>query len=319
MKKLFLLLFCLFCVVTSAYSQDETEIKPIPDKVVYNKDKAELGKKLYHDTMLSADGTISCASCHMLHKGGVDGAKVSTGIKGQKGGVNSPTVYNSANNFVQFWDGRAKDLKAQALGPVENPIEMGDKWENVVKKVSANEEYKKAFDKIYAGKVTKENIADAIAEFETTLITPDSRFDKFLKGNKNALTFQEKKGYQLFQDYGCTTCHNGTYLGGNSYQTMNEEYFKARGNINQNDYGRFNVTKDEADKYSFKVPSLRNVALTAPYFHDGNVKTLDEAVKLMGKYQLGVDLKPDEIKAISAFLNSLTGKYQGVDLDKVKP
>jgi cytochrome c peroxidase len=309
----------LFATTASYGSQataQDSDIKPIPQTIVVNDKKAALGEKLYNDKRLSADNTISCASCHDLKKGGTDRLATSTGIKGQKGPINSPTVYNSASNFVQFWDGRARNLQEQALGPVENPLEMGEKWPAVIEKIKADKEYAKAFTEIYGGKITKENTADAIAEFERTLTTPGSRFDEFLSGKKGALTETEKKGYTLFNDKGCTSCHSGTYLGGNSYQTMNPDYFKDRGGkITDADMGRFNVTKKEEDRHMFKVPMLRNIAETAPYFHDGSVKTLEQAVKLMSKYQLGAELSNDEAKAIAAFLKTLTGKYK----DALKP
>lgn len=303
-------------LASTALAAEEYEYDISPLKTIeVNEDKAELGEKLFHDPMLSADGKVSCSSCHGLDKGGDDDAKTSTGIVGQLGPINSPTVFNAAHNFSQFWDGRAATLENQALGPVENPLEMGDTWENVVKKVSADEDYKKAFDALYGGKVTKENIAHAIAEFERTLITPDSRFDQFLAGNKNILTKREKDGWELFKEVGCASCHNGSLLGGNSYQYLSEEYFEDRGGeITEADLGRYNVTKDEGDKHSFKVPTLRNIALTAPYFHDGEVKTLEDAVKKMAKYQLGEELSSSKAKAITAYLKTLTGNYQGKPL-----
>lgn len=292
------------------------EVQPIPDSVSVDTKKAALGEKLYNDTLLSSDGTVSCATCHALNKGGTDRLPVSKGIKSQNGPINSPTVYNSEHNFVQFWDGRAKDLQTQAQGPVENPLEMGDKWVEVEKKIAAKAEYKKAFGDVYGGTITKTTISDAIAEFERTLITPNSRFDQFLKGDKNALTPIEKKGYALFQDKGCTTCHSGTYFGGNSYQVVNESYFKQRGGkLTDADLGRYNVTKKAEDKHRFKVPMLRNVAVTAPYFHDGKVKTLEQAVRLMGKHQLGQDISANDARSIAAFLKTLTGEYKGTPLD----
>lgn len=302
-----------------AFAQD-ADVQPIPKTVKVDEKKAALGEKLYHDKRLSADNTVSCATCHALHKGGTDRLPVSTGIKNQNGSINSPTVFNSAHNFVQFWDGRAKDLKEQAMGPVENPVEMGDVWPNVEEKVKGDADYVKAFKDLYGGKITKANITDAIAEFEKTLITPDSRFDEFLTGKKNALTPQEQRGYALFVEKGCNSCHSGTYFGGTSYQMMNADYFKDRdGKLTDADHGRFNVTKKEEDKHFFKVPMLRNVAVTAPYFHDGKVKSLEQAVKLMSKYQLGEEMSDKDAKDVAAFLKSLTGKYKGVPLDKVQP
>ncbi len=297
----------------------EHNITPIKPAKISNPAKVALGKKLYHDTMLSGDNTISCASCHMLDKGGTDQLTTSKGIKSQLGPINSPTVYNSAGNFVQFWNGRAKDLKEQALGPVENPLEMGDTWDNVVKKISENKEYKAEFDKLYKGKITKENVVDAIAAFEETLATPDSDFDLFLKGKDDAISADAKQGFAYFVETGCVSCHNGSNLGGNSYQPMPESYFKERGGkITDADLGRFTVTKDESDKFMFKVPMLRNIEVTPPYFHDGKVKTLDKAVKQMAKHQLATDLDSDKTKKIVAFLNTLTGKYEGVPLDAMK-
>jgi cytochrome c peroxidase len=295
------------------------EVQPLPESVKLNDAKVELGKKLYFDKRLSKDNTVSCASCHDLSKGGTDQLPTSTGIGGQKGPINAPTVYNSSANFVQFWNGRAKDLAEQALGPVENPKEMGELWPNVITKIKADAEYTKAFGAVYGGKITKENAVDAIAEFEKSLITPNAPFDKYLRGDKKAISAKAEKGWKLFQEKGCNSCHEGNYFGGTAYQTLSEDYFKDRGGeITEADLGRYTVTKDEADKYSFKTPMLRNIAVTAPYFHDGSVKTLDEAVKKMAKYQLGEELKPEEVSAIVAFLKTLTGEYEGVPLDKVK-
>jgi cytochrome c peroxidase len=310
---------CLMPVMASAaVNLAEEPIQPIPEASKEDATKVELGKALFHDTALSKDGKVSCARCHDLKKGGTDQAVVSTGVGGKKGPINSPTVYNSAHNMVQFWDGRAKDLQEQAAGPVENPKEMAEKWSKVEKKLAAKAEYKDAFAALYKGKVTKANVTDAIAAFERTLVTPDSRFDQYLKGDEAAITAEEKHGYELFKSTGCTSCHSGAYVGGDSYQQLNPQYFKDRGKITDADYGRFNVTKNEDDKHFFKVPMLRNVAVTAPYFHDGSQKTLEQAVKTMAKYQLGVESLPDaDAKAIAAFLRSLTGKYNGVYLDKM--
>jgi cytochrome c peroxidase len=285
-------------------------IIPLPESVDVNMDKVMLGRSLYHDTVLSGDGTISCATCHMLDQGGAEHLKTSTGIKGQKGPINAPTVLNSAYNFVQFWDGRAKDLQEQAAGPVGNPIEMGANWNEVISKIKKNPEYSEAFDELYPDGVTKSNITDAIAEYEKALITP-SRFDAYLRGDESAITEQEKKGYLTFKEVGCTACHTGINVGGSMFQKLGlvKDYFSDRGTpLTEADNGRFNVTKNPADKHFFKVPSLRNVELTAPYLHDGSRETLEETVALMGKYQLGRDLTNEQIDDIVAFLKSLTGK-----------
>lgn len=303
----------------SVVKANDTEIVPLPESYPgVNQDLVNLGEKLFHDVRLSGDNTISCASCHALNTGGVDRTPVSTGIGGAKGPINAPTVYNSVYSVAQFWDGRAKDLFEQAGGPVMNPKEMGSKsWDDVLAKLKTDAEYSAAFGKLFADGMTGPNIQTAIAEFEKTLITPNSRFDKYLKGDKAALNQEEIKGWELFQGYSCTTCHNGIAIGGNSFQKFGlvKDYLKdVRGNLTDADNGRFNFTKDEADRFKFKVPSLRTAAVTAPYFHDASAKTLEEAVTIMGRHQLGVEFQPDEIKAIVAFLKSLVGEYKGQPL-----
>ena len=293
----------------------DADIGVIPAEVKVDAEKAKLGEELYHDTRLSVDGSVSCATCHKLDKGGVDGLKVSTGVKSQNGPINSPTVFNSEHNFVQFWDGRAKDLQEQAAGPVENPLEMGEKWEDVEAKLLKDESYVERFEKLYGGKPTKENVTLAIAEFERTLNTPGSDFDKYLEGDDKALSASAKRGFMTFTEKGCTACHNGTYLGGNSYQPVSEDYFIDRGGeLTDADKGRFNVTKDTTDMHMFKVPMLRNVEVTAPYFHDGTQKNLKQAIRSMGKYQLGTNLTAQEVTDIENFLKSLTGTYKGKKL-----
>ena len=285
-------------------------ILPLPDSVDVNMDKVLLGRSLYHDTALSGDGTVSCATCHMLDHGGAEPRKTSTGIRGQVGPINSPTVLNSSYNFVQFWDGRAEDLQEQAAGPVENPIEMGASWDSVVKRLSQDDEYAKAFSGVYEDGVTKDNVTDAIAEYEKSLITP-SRFDAYLRGDPNAITDAEKAGYATFKEVGCTACHSGILAGGAMFQKLGllGDYFKDRGTpITEADYGRFNVTQQPEDRHFFKVPTLRNVELTRPYLHDGSTETLEEAVSIMGKYQLGRELTDAQIESIVAFLKTLTGE-----------
>lgn len=285
-------------------------IQPLPQDVSLNKAKVELGERLFHDPRLSGDNTISCSSCHNLDTGGTDTTPVATGIKGQKGNIRTPTVYNSSFNFRQFWNGRAATLQEQAKGPVTNPIEMGAQWEDVIKKLKLDPSYVKEFKTAYNQDITPENIVDAIAEYEHSLITP-SRFDDYLRGQENAITPEEKHGYELFKSYGCAACHNGVNVGGGMFQKMGvvKDYFKDRGKpVTAADLGVYQVTKLEKDKYFFKVPSLRNIAITPPYYHDGSVKTLDEAIYKMGKYQLGRDIPANDRQAIAAFLGSLTGK-----------
>ncbi|MCA9582099.1 MAG: c-type cytochrome, partial [Myxococcales bacterium] len=285
-------------------------IEPLPAKVEVDMDKVLLGRALFHDNLLSGDDSLSCATCHSLDHGGAEPRKSSQGIRGQSGPINSPTVLNSAYNFVQFWDGRAKTLEEQAEGPVENPLEMGATWDEVVKKVAAQEDYKAKFDKLYDGKIDKGTITHAIAEYERSLVTP-SRFDRFLRGDASAITEAEKAGYTKFKETGCPTCHTGVLAGGTSFQKMGlvKDYFKERGGeLTEADQGRFNVTKNEADRHHFKVPTLRNVELTPPYFHDGSHETLEAAVKTMARVQLGRELSDADAASIAAFLRSLTGE-----------
>ena len=293
---------------------------PIPSKLTVDEQKAKLGSILYHHTALSGDETVSCATCHPLDNAGVDGLQTSTGIRNQKGDINAPTVYNAAFNIRQFWDGRAGTLAEQAGGPPMNPVEMdGGSWEKVAQRLSKDSEFKKQFEAVYPKGFTPENITDAIASFEKTLITPDSPFDKYLKGESKALTEQQIRGYELFKEAKCSTCHAGQNLGGQTFEYMGlkGEYFADRGNVGKiNDTGLKSFTKDERDIHKFKTPTLRNVALTAPYFHDGAAKTLKDAVIAMAKYQRAKDLTDSEIDDIVKFLESLTGTLNGKPLKK---
>ena len=303
-----------------SWSQDSTKglkgepVEPLPLKVDLDVQKVSLGNKLFHDTLLSGDNTLSCASCHNLTKGGTDQVKVATGIKGQQGPINSPTVYNAMYNLAQFWDGRAKDLQEQAAGPVANPGEMGAQWDTVVEKLKQVPEYQTAFASLYAKQgLTKETVTDAIAVFEQSLVTANSRFDQYLRGNNDILTTNEKAGYELFK-VSCSSCHVGPALGGLSFEKMGVkyDYFKLRGGqLTDVDKGRFNVTKDEKDLHFFKVPVLRNIELTFPYFHDGSAANLEDAVRVMGKVQQNKSFTDLEINNLVAFLKTLTGEYKG--------
>lgn len=285
-------------------------IQPIPLSIDLNQDKVKLGKRLFNETLLSVDNTKSCVSCHILASGGTDHLRYAVGINGATGTINAPTVYNSGFNFRQFWDGRAPTLQAQVSFPVQNPIEMGSAWDDVVRKLNGATDYAPTFRAIYGNGITADNIADAIATFEMSLYTPNSRFDQYLRGNKSAITADELKGYNLFKTYGCSSCHQGVNVGGNMYQRMGiiVDYFAARGNVIKNDLGLFNITGKEQDRYVFKVPSLRMVALTAPYFHDGSLQTLNEAVKAMAYYQLGRSISDEDISLIVQFLRTLPGE-----------
>lgn len=278
-------------------------ITPIPLENNYDVKKATLGKQLFFDVRLSKDNTISCASCHILDQGGDDNTKVSTGINGKTGNRNAPTVLNSKFNHAQFWDGRAKNLEEQAKGPIHNPIEMNSNFDEVISKLKKDTKYIHLFKAIYEDGITGKNIANAIAEFENTLLTPNSKFDQYLRGDKNALSEDEQKGYTLFKEYGCISCHNGVNIGGNLMQKLGViEQFQTQ------DLGRYEVTKKPEDKYYFKVPTLRNITLTSPYFHDGLTPTLKDAVTKMSYYQVGYNLSEQEIDYIVKFLSTLTGE-----------
>ena len=293
-------------------------VRPIVDSIAVDARKVALGNLLYHDTRLSGDNTVSCASCHGLETGGVDNKQYSEGVRKQLGGVNAPTVYNAAYNFVQFWDGRAGTLADQAAGPPLNPVEMAcESFDQIITKLAEDKKFVSAFNEVYSNGLSEKNITDAIQEFEKTLLTPNSRFDRYLKGQKDAITMHELAGYELFKKNDCATCHVGEILGGQSYELIGvrHDYFAEReAEMTEEDNGRFKQTKAERDRHRFKVPGLRNIELTSPYFHDGSMATMDEAVDAMVKYQLGTELTQQEREDIVAFLRTLTGEYKGKKL-----
>lgn len=293
-------------------------IRPIIPSENVDERKAELGFALFHDPRLSVDNTVSCASCHALDMGGVDNHQYSHGVEERLGGVNAPTVYNAVYNFVQFWDGRAKTLAEQAAGPPLNPVEMAsESFDEIIAKLQQDENYVKLFAELYPEGITEATITNAIEEFERTLVTPNSQFDKWLLGDDNALTAQELRGYELFKEYSCATCHTGVNLGGESYELMGlrRHYFEERGlELTEEDNGRYKQTQDERDRHRFKVPGLRNVELTWPYYHDGSRLTMDDAVRDMALYQCDVELAEGEVQDIVAFLRTLTGEYKGEKL-----
>ena len=292
-------------------------IIPVASSVEHDAAKAAMGKRLFSDESLSLDGTISCSTCHVLENGGADHAdeRVSEGIYGLKGGVNAPTVYNAEYNVLQFWNGRAADLVEQAAGPMTNPVEMGEQTvEQVVERLSADKALVKEFEALYPGEgLSAYTLCHAIAEFERTLITPDSRFDLYLKGDSDALSELEKKGYEEFKENSCAACHFGAAVGGRSFEYLDiyADYFGERSReieYNSDDEGLKGFTSKDEDLHKFKVPILRNIALTAPYFHDGSFQTLDEAVRAMARYELGKKLSSAEVDSIVAFLHTLTGQ-----------
>lgn len=288
-------------------------IKPIPATPKQDPARVELGRQLFGDVRLSANNRTACSSCHDLANGGVDRRARSTGFSGKLTAVNAPTVLNASLNFRQFWDGRADSLETQIDHVVRNPIEMGSRWEDVVGKLSAIETYRKAFNAAYRDGLTQANIQNAIASFERTLVTPNSRFDRYLRGDDRAISNAEKRGYAKFKQYGCVACHQGVNIGGNMFQKFGVmgDYFAKRGEPTEADLGRYRITGEESDRNVFKVPSLRNVAVTAPYFHDGSARTLDDAVDVMFTYQLGRIPSAEDRRAIVSFLNTLTGKLEG--------
>lgn len=285
--------------------QFRTLYAPISPPKAVDLGKVELGKKLYFDPRLSKSGFISCNSCHNLSRGGSDNIPTSIGDKWQKGPINSPTVLNSSLNLAQFWDGRAADLKAQAGGPIANPGEMAFSHTLAIDMLASIPAYVREFKMVFGkDKIDIDQVTSAIAEFEKTLVTPNSRFDQWMLGKSDAMTKDELAGYKLFNESGCVACHNGPNLGGNSFQKMGVvEAYKGNAGVD----GRAAVTGKDADRFNFKVPTLRNVEMTYPYFHDGAANTLTEAVDTMGRLQLGKKFTKAENAQIVAFLKTLTG------------
>ncbi len=301
----------------AALAQSSEPIQPISPPQQINIGQVELGKKLYFEPRLSKSGVMSCNTCHNLSMGGTDNIRTSIGDKWQQGPINSPTVLNSSFNVAQFWDGRALDLKAQAGGPIANPGEMAGSHTLAVDMLASIPEYVREFNLVFGkGKIDIEQVTVAIAEFEKTLVTPNSRFDQWLLGDREALTAKEMAGYELFKSSGCIACHNGPAVGGNSFQKMGVvQPYQALSDAE----GRSAVTGKAIDRFSFKVPTLRNVELTYPYFHDGAANTLTEAVDVMGRLQLGRTFSKDENGRIVAFLKTLTGEQPSIFLPVLPP
>ncbi|MFG1488515.1 cytochrome-c peroxidase [Oceanospirillum sp. HFRX-1_2] len=293
-------------------------IEPVKPVANINLALSELGKKLFFDPRLSMSGFISCNSCHNLSMGGSDNLKTSIGHKWQQGPINSPTVLNSSLSLAQFWDGRAADLKEQAGGPIANPGEMASSHTLAVDVVASIPGYVKDFQLVFGddSEVNIDRITDAIAEFEKTLVTPNAPFDRWLLGDKNAISQNQLEGYQLFKSSGCVACHNGEAIGGNSFQKMGViEPYQTNNKVE----GRVAVTGKDADRFMFKVPTLRNVELTYPYFHDGQAETLSEAVDIMGRLQLGRKFTETENDKIVAFLKALTGDQPSFTMPILPP
>ncbi|MGL4622774.1 cytochrome-c peroxidase [Chroococcidiopsis sp.] len=294
--------------------QVDEPIQPIPLQISLDRGKVALGEQLFHDRRLSSDNRISCLSCHALNRGGADNKAFSIGVNGAVGNVNTPTVYNSAFNAYLNWNGKFSTLEDFTTAVIQNPRAMGIQWQVLLPKLQRVPDYVRAFNQNYPDGLTATNVVDAIATYLRSLYTPNSRFDRYLRGDKSAISATEKEGYRLFQTYGCVSCHQGMNVGGNLFQKFGimGDYFRDRGKIAKVDLGRYNVTQDEADMFVFRVPSLRNVALTAPYFHDGSVQTLEQAINIMAKYQLGRSLSARDTQFIVQFLRTLTGEHSEV-------
>jgi cytochrome c peroxidase len=295
----------------AAFAGSARILEPIQPLTPVNFDvhAAAIGEKLFHDERLSGDETISCASCHQLKSGGDDGVPLSRGVGGRLGSVNAPTVLNAALHFRLFWDGRAATLEEQVDGPLLDEREMASTWAHVLEVIRYDREYRGLFAAVYDGEISQRTVRSSIAEFERSLVTVGGRFDRWLMGDDDAISPEELRGYELFKEYQCVSCHQGAAVGGNMYQRLGvmREYFALRRQELPSDLGRFNQTGDERDRYALKVPSLRNVAETAPYFHDGSTATLEEAVRAMIEYQLGKTVVESDVKRIVAFLRTLSG------------
>ncbi|MFB2776711.1 diheme cytochrome c5 peroxidase CcpA [Shewanella xiamenensis] len=317
MTKLTAIAITLTAILASSYAVAAEPIEVISPAKITEPEKVELGKMLFFEPRLSKSGFISCNSCHNLSTGGVDALPTSIGHHWQEGPINSPTVLNADFMLAQFWDGRASDLKEQAAGPIANPKEMGFTHELATETIASMPAYRARFAKVYGDeKVDIDRLTDAIAAFEKTLVTPNSPFDQYLLGKQDAISNEAKAGYQLFKDKGCVSCHNGPAVGGTMFMKMG---LIKPFHTNNPAEGRKGVTGKDADKYVFKVPTLRNIELTYPYFHDGSVWTLEEAVNTMADIQLGQKLTDKETKEMVAFLNSLTGEQPQIALPILPP
>lgn len=316
-----ILLTSLILIAQKTFSQVTFLNKvPIPKNNVITEEKVNLGKKLFFDPRISKNGTVSCNSCHNVMAGGDDNRKFSSGINGLRGGRSAPTVWNSAYNSVQFWDGRAATLEEQAKGPMTNPVEMGmENHDIVINRLKGIKDYVNSFKQVFNEKesLNIENVAKAIATYERTLVTPNSKFDQFIKGNKKIFSEAEIKGYKTFQAVGCITCHSGENFAGPRLDVGTGFYMRFPMFPNKEledelqikkDLGRYEVTKLESDKNMFRVPTLRNIALTAPYFHNGSASNLKQAIKVMGQLQLNKKLSNEEIESIETFLKTLSGQ-----------
>jgi cytochrome c peroxidase len=296
-----------------ASHRSDEPITPLPRTVALDADKVRLGEMLFHDVRLSRGDVLACASCHRLAEGGDDNLARSMGWDGKPLGFNAPTVFNAALSFRLNWRGNFRALEEQIEAVLFDPKLMNTSWEELLPKLRADQTYREAFLEAYASGPEPPHVLDALATFERSLLTPDAPFDRYLRGDREALDAAEKHGYELFKAYGCVACHQGVNIGGNLFQRFGIFYdvFAEEGRVTEADVGRLAITGKEADRHVFRVPSLRNVGITAPYFHDGRAASLEEAVEAMARSQLGRSLTGAEIDSIVAFLRTLTGEYQG--------
>jgi cytochrome c peroxidase len=300
------------------YAQPSEPIDPLPLEQNLDPAKVALGEKLFDDHRLSKGNENACSTCHAVDRDGGDGLAVSRGLGSMRDTVNTLTIFNSGFNFRQNWDGRNVTLEDQANAVIADPRVMGSSWPEVIDKLSRDESVVQAF-RIYPDGLTATNIVNALVTYERSLITPNAPFDRYLRGDVAALTDDQIEGYRLFKTYGCVACHQGMQVGGNMFQVFGvfgsaSDYFEQHGPVTDKDFGRYRITKDEDDRFVFRVPSLRNVAVTAPYFNDGSAATLPEAVRVMAQYQIGHPISAHDVELIVDFLDSLTGEYQGVSL-----
>jgi cytochrome c peroxidase len=299
----------------AAQSIDSEPITPLPQKVlsVSDRGKVDLGRRLFEDPRLSRGGDISCSSCHNLDHGGADRRPRPMGGDGNPLDYNSPTVFNASANFRLNWRGNFRTFEEQNESVLLDPRLMGAAWPELLARLRAEPDYQEQFKAFYGSSPERPHVLDALAAFQRSLVTPDARFDRYLRGERSAITPEEEQGYRLFKEYGCVACHQGANVGGNLFQQFGVFYnpFAARPTALEADLGRFTLTGKMSDRHVFRVPSLRNVAVTAPYFHDGSAATLAEAVETMARSQLGRELSGEDIARIVAFLDTLTGTYQG--------
>jgi cytochrome c peroxidase len=299
-------------------------ISPLPTEVDLDPRRVALGERLFADPVVSGDGRISCIGCHPLRHGGADGLPLSERPGRGPGKLNTPTIFNVSYSWRLNWTAKFDALEEQLDGPMKNPDIMGTDWAKLLERLRARSDYVRRFAQTYDDGLTEGNCRDALASYERSLVTPNAKFDRFLRGEAT-LEPDEAAGWRVFREYGCVSCHQGINIGGNMLQRFgvmrdpflrqpDMQLFLGRTETREADLGRFGVTHDAEDRFVFRVPSLRNVALTAPYFHDGSATTLEDAITVMGEVQLGRELGPDRVRALAAFLESLTGEYRGVPL-----